>query len=528
MDNIIPMTPGDYLAILKRRKWSLMLPFLIIVIIAAVVAVMLPSVYRSTATILIEEQDIPQDFVMTTVTSFAEQRMQQIEQRIMSFSRLIEIIERAGLYPELRDKKTTEEIVDKMREDTLLEPVSAEIIDRRTGRPATATIAFTLSYEGKNPGKVQQVANVLTSLYLSENLQVREKQAQDTSDFLGSELAKIQAELADYESRIAGFKENHLNELPEMLAANMRGLDDMKRNLEIVGERLNSLRERALYLDTQLAGIKPHIEDLDQKVTTRSRLEELKVQLVHLTKRFSDEYPDVKKTRAEIAELEKQLAAEDAKPASGKGPPDNPTYISVSTQLNSTRAEIALLQNQLTELNLSVKEYQRRIAATPWVEQEYNALVMGRNNTQIKYNDLMAKHMEARVAQGLEKDQKGERFTLLEPPRLPEKPFKPNRLAIMLIGIVLGIGAGVGWAALREFSDDSVRNVDQLEFVTKHQVLAGIPNILTAKDIVNRNRKRFAWLAGTVGVIIAALVVFHFAVMDLDILWAKLYRRLAL
>ena len=101
MDNIIPMTPGDYLDILKRRKWSLMLPVLIIVIIVAVVAVMLPSVYRSTATILIEEQDIPQDFVMTTVTSYAEQRMQQLNQRIMSFSRLVEIIERFGLYPEL-------------------------------------------------------------------------------------------------------------------------------------------------------------------------------------------------------------------------------------------------------------------------------------------------------------------------------------------------------------------------------------------------------------------------------------------
>ena len=186
------------------------------------------------------------------------------------------------------------------------------------------------------------------------------------------------------------------------------------------------------------------------------------------------------------------------------------------------------MQNQIAELNLSIAEYQRRLAATPRVEESYNALVMERNNTRIKYNDLMAKHMEARVAQGLEKEQKGERFTLLEPPRLPERPFKPNRLAIMLVGIVLGIGAGVGWAALREFSDDSVRNVDQLEFVTKHQVLAGIPNILTAKDIANRNRKRFAWLAGTVAVIIAALVIFHFAVMDLDILWAKLSRRLAL
>ena len=522
------LTPGDYWDILRRRKWSLILPVLIISLVAGVVAVVLPSIYLSQATILIEEQDIPQDFVMTTVTSFAEQRMQQIEQRIMSFTRLVEIIERFDLYPELKDKKTTEEIVAKMKEDTTMMPVSAEIIDRRTGRPATATIAFTLSYEGMNPGKVQQAANVLTSLYLSESLQVRAKQTQDTSDFLESELAKIGTELADLESRIAGFKQQHINELPEMLPTNMRSLEDMKRNLEVVGERLNSLKERELYLDTSLSGIKPHLEDQVQKVTSRDRLEELKVQLVHLTKRFSEEYPDVKKTRAEIAELEKQLAEAEAKPASKKGPPDNPTYISVSTQLNSTRAEVVLLQNQLAELNLSVAEYQSRIAATPRVEEEYNGLVMERNNTQIKYNDLMAKHMEARVAQGLEKDQKGERFTLIEPPRLPEKPFKPNRLAIMLIGIVLGIGAGVGWAALREFSDDAVRNADDLAFATRFPVLASIPEIYTPEDIAGLRKKRIILAVGTACAIVVALLVFHFAIMDLDIFWVRLMRRLAL
>lgn len=522
------LSPGDYWDILRRRKWSLILPFLIILLAAGVVAVMLPSIYLSQATILIEEQEIPQDFVMTTVTSYAEQRMQQLNQRIMSFSRLVEIIDRFGLYPDLKDTKTTEEIVEQMREDTRLEPVSAEIIDRRTGKPGTATIAFTLSYEGEDPAKVQQVANVLTSLYLSENLQVREKQAQETSEFLESELDKIRTELALMESRIAGFKQEHLNELPEMLPANMRSLDDMKRNLEVVNERLNSLRERELYLDTHLAGIKPHIEDLDEKVSTRNRLGELKVQLVHLTKRFSEEYPDVKKTRAEIAELEAQLAEEEAKPDTNKGPPDNPTYISVYTQLTSTQAEIALLQDQIGELNLSIAEYQRRISATPRVEEEYNALVMERNSTQLKYNDLMAKHMEARVAQGLEKEQKGERFTLIEPPRLPEKPFKPNRLAIILIGVVLGIGAGVGWAALREFSDDAVRNADHLVNAFEFPVLAGIPEIHTPEDIARLRRKRIMIAAGAACAIIAALLVFHFAIMDLDIFWAKLMRRLAL
>jgi polysaccharide chain length determinant protein (PEP-CTERM system associated) len=440
----------------------------------------------------------------------------------MSFSRLVEIIQRFELYPELKDKRTTEEIVEKMKGDTNLEPVSAEIVDKRTGRASTATIAFTLSYEGKNPKKVQQVANTLTSLFLEENLQVREKQAQETSAFLEGEMGRIKAELAGIDSQIADYKEVHINELPEMLQLNLQTLNNIERNIELASQQLRTLKEKEEYLETQLASITPYKEE----DTSRQRLEELKMQLVHLTKRFSEEYPDVKKTRAEIADLEKQLKESGANPSNIKNRPDNPAYISLAAQLASTNSEIESIKRQLEELNLSANEYRNRIAASPRVEEAYNALTLARNTTQAKYDDLMRKHMEARVAQGLEKEQKGERFTLIEPPRLPEKPFKPNRMAIMLIGMVLGVGAGIGLTALREFSDDAVRDGDNLTIMTQFPVLAGIPEIITAKDITRRRTKRFIWAATAVGVMVIGLVVFHFLVMDLDIFWAKLMRKL--
>jgi len=145
------MTPAELLEVMSRRKLSLVVPAALVFLLGVAVALFWPPVYKSTATILIEEQEVPTDFVMTTVTSFAEQRIQQINQRIMSFSRLLEVIQQYGLYPELKESRTTEEIVEKMREDTALQPVSAEVIDRRTGRPTAATIAFTLSYQGRNP-----------------------------------------------------------------------------------------------------------------------------------------------------------------------------------------------------------------------------------------------------------------------------------------------------------------------------------------------------------------------------------------
>jgi polysaccharide chain length determinant protein (PEP-CTERM system associated) len=520
----MPMTPRGYLEIVRRRKWSLALPALIIFLLAGIVALALPSIYQSQSTILIQEQEIPEDFVTATVTGFAEQRIQQINQRIMSFSRLLEIIQRFELYPELKDRWTTEEIVAKMRKDTVLEPVSAEIVDTRTGRPTAATIAFTLSYAGKNPKKVQQVANTLTSLFLEENLQVREKQAQETSAFLEGEMDRVKAELAGIDSKIAVFKEEHINKLPEMLQLNLQTLNNIERNIELSSQQLRTLKEKEEYLETQLASITPYQEEN----TSRQRLEELKVQLVHLTKRFSEEYPDVKKTRAEIADLEAQLKDSDANPGEGKNRPDNPAYINLAAQLASTNSEMESVKRQLEELNAGAEEYRSRIAGTPRVEEAFNVLMASRSNTQAKYDDLMRKHMEARVAQGLEKEQKGERFTLIEPPRLPEKPFKPNRLAIMLIGCVLGAGAGIGLAALREFSDDTVRNGDSLTAATRFPVLAAIPEVMTAKDIARRRIKRFGWAAAAVGVVVLGLAVFHFMVMDLNIFWAKLMRRFAL
>jgi len=522
----IEMTLDDYLAILKRRKWSLILPALLVFAVAAAVALLLPPVYKSTATILIEEQEIPSEYVKATVTSYAEQRLQSINQRVMSSNRLLEIINRFGLYADMRDRWTTEEIVGKMREDTQLEPISAEVIDRRSGRPAEATIAFTLSYEGKMaPQKVQQVASVLTSLILDENLQVRARQTRETSEFLEGEMNRVKAALDDLEGRIAAFKEENIDALPELLQVNIQGLSNTERNIEMLQGQLRSQKERQGYLQTQLANVSPHLEE---KQRDWQRLEELKVELHYLKSRFTDEYPDVIKAKAEIAELEAQLGGAKSGPGGGRGVPDNPAYITLAAQLSSTRSEIKSTQQQIEGLKATAEEYRRRIENSPRVEEAYAALTIERNNTQAKYNDLMQKLMEARVSQGLEKEQKGERFTLIDPPRLPEKPFKPNRLAIVLIGLVLGTGAGVGTVALRELSDTSVRSAEQLSRTLKYPVLASIPVIDTPGDVSRRRMKILALAVGVVVLIAGGLALFHYQVMDLDVFWAKLMRRMAI
>lgn len=464
----------DLLAIARRRAKSLIFPFLGVVFLGVLLSLVVPAVYRSTATILIEEQEIPPEFVTATVTSFAEQRIQQINQRIMSFPRLMEIIQRLNLYAEMKDRLTSEEIVEQMRKDTELKPVSTEMIDRRTGRPSAATIAFTLSYQGKNPEKVLEVTNVLTSLFLEENLRARTRQAAETTDFLEAETERVKQELSEIEARIAAFKRTHIHALPELMQMNLQTLANLERAIETANGQLRTQRERESYLQAQLAGVRPYLEKEDE-ISSKKRLEELNVQLVALRQRFSDEHPDVKKVHAEIADLEKRLA--NIQGRGGRGEPDNPPWITLSSQLAAVRAEIQGLLRHIDKLKIEANDYRGRIAATPKVEEEYNGLLAVRTTTQAKVSDLMRKLMEARVSHGLEKEQRGERFILVDPPRLPEKPFKPNRLAIVFIAVVFGVAAGVGFAALREYYDDSVHSAEQLAAATRYPVLAVIPRI---------------------------------------------------
>lgn len=517
-------TPSELLQIIRRRRLPLLLPSILILIIGIAVALLLPAYYRSVATILIEEQEIPQDYVVATVTSYAEQRLQTINQRIMSTTRLLEVINRFNLYPELREKWVDEEIVEKMREDIKLETISADVIDRRSGKTTTATIAFTLSYEGKNPEKVQQVANLLTSYFLEENLKVRQRQTREASQFLSDEMQRVKKDLDVLEEKIAAFKELHINELPELLQTNLKSLGLIEMKIDQLNEHLRNLKERKEYLEIQRSALSPEREsDLDQK-----RLEELTVQLISLETRFSDAYPDVVKIKAEIVALKQKLAEKGSATSQAfKTEPKNPLYITASAQLAGIESEIESTKRQIQETDHRRLQYEKRIESTPKIEKMYNELLIKRNTTMAKYNDLMRKYMEANVAKGLEQEQKGERFTLIDPPLLPEKPFKPNRIVIVLVSLLLGFGTGAGLAVLMEFSDDAVRDSVALSGAMNLPVLAGIPLIETNVDLKRKRRKRLIIFIAACLFIFIAILAFHFFVMDLYVFWAKLMRKLA-
>jgi len=255
----------------------------------------------------------------------------------------------------------------------------------------------------------------------------------------------------------------------------------------------------------------------------------LKTDLAVNMGKFSEKHPDVIKLKKSIEIIEKELR--DNIKEIGKGQheaeaPENPAYINISTQIATAKMEIEALKKDRDMLNAKLEEYQKRLELTPQIELEYNLLTRDYNNARMRYQEILHKLMEAKSAEGLEKGQKGQRFIIIDPAIFPEKPYKPNRLAIILIGFVLSIGAGIGVASLKEFSDQAIYSENALSLITGKPVLAVVPLIETKADLKRKKRKLIIFtLSILIGTGLLALAV-HLFYKPLDVLWFMIIRKL--
>lgn len=569
---------GYYISILKSRKKHFIIPTLVVLVVAILVARLLPSVYESSSTILIEEQQIPQDFVRSTVTGFADQRIQSLTQQILSRVKLWEIINQFNLYSDLREKLTREEITEKMRDNIKLDTISAEVAGQKGGRrsnQAAVTIAFSIAYRGNNPGMVQKVSGTLASLYLEQNLKTREAQAQSTTQFLEAELKQLQERIKGLGDKITVFKGQHEGLLPEQQTFNREQATRLEMDIKQLDSSIRNTEERKIYLEGQLVTVKPDSPLMgstgERIMAPTDRLKALEVTMVDLQSKFSDDHPDVRKVRREIAELKKMVgqtggsaairrqkltqlkaelaqkqgkysdqhpevkklqneialfeqAPETATPPKPVNEPENPAYISLTTQVKAAEAETASLRNQQAGLRDKLQMYRQRIEEAPKLEQEYLALARDYQNASSKHQEVMNKILEARISEGMEEGQKGEKFTLIDPASFPEKPVSPKRWLIFLAGVIMSLGAGFGTVALAEHLDHSVRNSDELARLTGLPVLGSIIRIQTSEDITWGRQKRILIWAVTGFSLIMGLALFHFFYMDLWVLTARLLR----
>lgn len=584
-----PTTHGpdlhEMLKALARRRVPALVCLAVGLTLALLLALALPARYQSAATILIEQQELPSDLVRSTVTSYADQRVQVISQRVMTTDTLLRLINRFELYPDDRGGASREELIQRMRSDIDFRMISADVIDPRSGRPTAATIAFSVSYTSPDPEKAARVANELTSLYLNENLTQRARLAEDASAFLRAEGDRLNEHITALETKLAEFKAKHADTLPELAQFNLELLDRAEQQLRQLESQGMSLDQQRVFLEAQLAQLKPnsviYSESGERILTSSDRLKMLRSQLSSAEALYAPDHPDIARLRREIAGLEgqdtgladrndlardlenvraqsaaaaeryapdhpdrvrlaRELAALEARVANPPAMPpanvefkpvsgDNPAFVQIQAQLSANLNDRRALGGQIAELRAETAEYRHKISVSPQIEKEYRELSRDYDNARLKYQEIRAKQMEAQTAQNLETDRKGERFTLIEPPMLPEKPVSPNRGALLILGITLSalIAAGLVW--LLERLDTTVRGRKDLMQLLGVPPLAIVPRIVTAADRA-LERRRGRMTAATASVLGFALLLAsaHIFVRPLDSLWYAVVRKLGI
>ena len=568
----------DYLAIFRRRRTMTVLAGGGLLILSLAAAFLWPATYKSMATILIEEQEVPTDLVRSTITSYADQRIETIKQQVMSRTTLWKVVEQYNLYPDLRRTDPTEEVVKRFTNDIAVEVISADVVDKRTHNPTKATIAFTVAYENNSPVLAQKVANELTSLFLGQNLKSRERQAQEATSFLQQEAENLSRHIGEVDEKIAEFKHRASGALPELMPLNLQLMSQSDRELMDIDQQIRTLEERKNYLEGELATIKPNtpimsvtgerildsterlrtlraeyagasanlssdhpdIQKMKQEIKALEKetgqppdIEEVSKQLINAratlataSKRLGNEHPDVVQARRTIQALEQEVRRLGSVPL--RRPmlrPENPAYINLQAQLNSVTSSLDALRAMRTTVKGRLLDYAARVERTPEMEPDYLFLTRDRDTSGQKYQDIRSRLLEARVSEGLEVQRKGERFSLIDPPSLPEKPDKPNRPAIVLLGVILALAGGIGSAAAAESLDHSIRTPEQIAQLTQLFPLAVIPFMPNEQDLSRAVRRRLLLRGAGVGALVAVFALLHVFVMPLDVLWFAALRR---
>lgn len=542
----------DYLMVLRRRKWWLLLPAALIIAVATTVAAVWPATYRSEATILIEDAEIPEDVIGSLVTDYIEKRLEAIDRRVMTSDSLRGMLERYDLYPEERKVRPMAVLIEQLREDISREMIRANVVDPRSGQRRSVSVAFTLAFDYGTPETAQRITNELVTLYLNENLRQRRELASETTGFLRGERERVEQQIAELERRLAEFKRQHNEVLPERLTYNQQMVARAEEERRDLDRQIQSLRERDSFIAAQLTSLDPYLPETvaaGPLSSPAARLDALRGELASLTARYGGTHPDVVRTRREVELLERSVGGsgggraslqaersrlvtdlaglrqrytadhpdvrraerelqgiEDALrvAGSGAGPAaaarvSNPAFVTLQAQLAGIRSDLEASLAQRQKVEEVIAAFQELVLRTPSVEGEYAGLQRQIADLAALRDDVAQKETSARLSEAVESGLKAERLSLIEPPSLPGAPESPNRKLILLLGLVLGLGAGGGMVVVRQLFDEAMWSPRDIASVLGAAPLAVVPRITTPGD----RARHWAAAATTVLLVIA-------------------------
>ncbi len=473
----LPIKPDEIIEIIIRRRWYIIIPLCLAMIAGIYLAITLPKVYSAKTMILVEPQRVPQSYVQSLITTDTSARINTLSQQIQSRTNLEKIIKDFNLFKEPQYNNVfMEDKVANLRNRITIEVTRA----RRRGADS-----FSITFKGKDPKKVVQVANGLASYFIDENLKVRESQAIGTSDFLDDELSNMRVRLEEVEEYLKIYRKKFMGELPEQLETNLRILDRLQEQL---GQRQESLRDAKNRLE-QIKGQNTRLQQLvsggESGVLSGEAegagLERLKSQLEELQNRYTERHPDVIRLKKLIKENEiklkqqTKLKSQDLMP----GPESNNFRLTAENKrrLIETTLEINNLIAEITDLQKQINIYQKRVENTPKREQELLSLRRDYQNIQASYSSLLNRKLEAEIAVNMERKQKGEQFRIIDTARMPQKPIKPDMQKLFILTIGTGFGTGFGIIFLLEYFINSFKKPEEIESAFEIPVIGTIPRI---------------------------------------------------
>jgi len=509
-------TPDEILRILWSRKWLILAPFVVATLATGVTARRLPKVYRSETVILVVPQRVPETYVRSTVTSRIEERLASINPQILSRSRLEPIIREFGLYAQDLRTRTMEEVVESMRRFITVKVEGGN--------------AFRISFMSGDPGTAQKVTQRLAALYIAENLRDREIQAEGTNQFLDSQLEEARRRLIEREKKLEAYKTRNSGELPGQVPITLQSIQTLQLQLQGLSESIDRDHDRRVGLEKQIADLQagdttaasagsglPDAQVSGPRVTRdpadpgttnpgtglAQQLELAQAQLQALQTRYTAEHPDVAAAKRLVQDLEAKLMAENARTVSTSTPPvkrTTPGEILRQSRIRELRTEV---QNLDKELARKLSEQQRveqivagdraKVDAAPSREAELTELTRDYATLQQTYTSLLSKREEAKVAANLERNQVGEQFKMLDPARVPERPFSPDVIKLNLMGAGFGLAIGLALAAFLEYRDSTFHTELDVTRALDLLVLASVPLMVSPRE---RQRQRLLIAAG--------------------------------
>jgi polysaccharide biosynthesis transport protein len=485
-----------YWQLIIDHKWPILVSTTALMLLFALIIAALPNVYEATTTILVDPQQVPEKYVSPAINSDHYARLNTITQQVLSRSRLQEIIEKLGLYQERRKAEPMEDLIQEMRDD-----ISIQV--RQGSGPEMST--FSLTYQGKQPKTVADVANELASSFIRWNVDSREQQVSGTKEFLSTELNAAKRNLEKQEDKVRQFKMTYLGQTPDQTANNLQALAGLRASLQADSEAMNRLDEERILIThavEPLAAAPTASVNLSERERLEMEKRQLEVKIQQLREHYSDRYPDVVRARRRLADISAQLDSLVTKPDPAQNSPEPTTESARALRLQLIDKEMQRLKAHQDQIQSQIASYQSKVDATPIREQQLVELNRNYEVSRQHYQALLDKSFNVEMAADLEQKQKAERFRVLDRAQIPQTPIKPRRKKLIVLSSVLAFGLALFAVIARDELSPAVKTETELVSLLPAgaRIVGFIPRLETSLDA--RRSRNVAMVASLICILL--------------------------